>query len=507
VYVTGTSREAEEKKAIARLCGELQRGRLSRRKFLSRLGYLGITASFGPTILAACGGGEGKEEGAPLGGGPEKVQNWLKDMGGPFKGTTLHIVSEATPPSRAILSMAQDEFEPATGMTIDWELLPLDQVLQKISVDASGKQGQYDMYYLDQAWIARFKNDTIDPQEYDEKKPDLRFPNYNWDDFLAPLVQHVATFQDKLVGIPADIPIFITMYRKDIFDEMGLSVPKTMDEYLEVVKEINKERAPKTYGTVGQIKSGHYSLECDWTAWLWSQGGSVFNPDGECVVNDENGIAGLEYLMELKKYMPPGATTWDWSGEANAFAQGKGGLYTAWGEFFPLYNTPDKSVVVKKVYPADPPKEKALRSPEDSGFEETPGIAHQGGSVYAMSAYSNNKDALWVFLQWATSSDVQTRGSLLGGGASPMRQSTFDDSRIKETQKPGGLTQHFPVQERAIKTRMGTEPHLPSWPKIANEVFAVELGKLVTGEQNIATTANNMKKGADRKAASFRGMA
>ncbi len=507
MYVTGTSREAEEKKAIAHLCGELQRGRLSRRKFLSRLGYLGITAGFGPTILAACGGGEGEEEGAPLGGGPEKVQNWLKDVGGPFKGTTLHIVSEANPPSQAILSMAQDEFEPATGMTIDWELLPLDQVLQKISVDASGKQGQYDMYYLDQAWIARFKNDTIDPQEYDEKKPDLRFPNYNWDDFLPPLVRHVATFQDKLVGIPADIPIFITMYRKDIFDEMGLSVPKTMDEYLEVIKEINKERAPKTYGTVGQIKSGHYSLECDWTAWLWSQGGSVFNPDGECVVNDENGIAGLEYLMELKKYMPPGATTWDWSGEANAFAQGKGGLYTAWGEFFPLYNTPDKSVVVKKVYPADPPKEKALRSPEDSGFEETPGIAHQGGSVYAMSAYSNNKDALWVFLQWATSSDVQTRGSLLGGGASPMRQSTFDDSRIKEKQKPGGLTQHFPVQERAIKTRMGTEPHLPSWPEIANDVFAVELGKLVTGGQNIVTTANNMKKGADRKTASFRGMA
>jgi hypothetical protein len=55
--MTGTSREAEEKKAIARLCGELQRGRLSRRKFLSRLGYLGITAGFGPTILAACGGG------------------------------------------------------------------------------------------------------------------------------------------------------------------------------------------------------------------------------------------------------------------------------------------------------------------------------------------------------------------------------------------------------------------------------------------------------------------
>lgn len=501
-------REAEEKRAIAGLCDEVRRGRIDRREFMKRLGYLGIAASFGPTILSACGGGGESEGTSPeQSAAPEEVQEWLKDVGSSFDGTTLKIVSEATPPSRAILSMAKEEFEPTTGMTIDWELLPLDQVLQKISVDTSGERGQYDMYYLDQAWIARFKNDTVDPKEYYEKKPDLQFPNYDWEDFLEPLVQHVGTFQNKMVGIPADIPIFITMYRKDIFDEMNLSVPGSLDEYLEVIENINDERAPETYGTVGQLKSGHYSLETHWTAWLWSHGGSVFNPEGECVVDDDASIAGVEYMMELKKNMPPGATTWDWSGEANAFAQGKGGIYTSWGEFFPLFNTPDKSVVVEKVYPADPPKENELRSQDDTGFEEVPGIAHQGGSVYAMSDYSKNKDALWVFLQWATSSDIQTRASLLGGGASPMRESTFNDERIKEKQKPGGLTQHFPIQENAIKTRMGTEPHLPSWPEIANDVFAVELGKLVTERQDVETTAKNMKKGADRLASEFRNMA
>lgn len=88
-----------------------------------------------------------------------------------------------------------------------------------------------------------------------------------------------------------------------------------------------------------------------------------------------------------------------------------------------------------------------------------------------------------------------------------MRQSTFNDPRVKEKEKPGGLTQHFPVQERAIKTRMGTEPHLPAWVEIANDVFAVELGKLVTGEQDITTTAKNMKEGANSRAAKYRNMA
>lgn len=515
------SHAADEKRAIADLCKDFRAGRLTRREFVKRLGYLGIvSATFGSPVVAAC------RQAAPTATAPaaspagttptatsaaaaspqpeSEVQAWLRDVGSAFEGTTLKIVSEATPPSRAIFSMAQQEFEPVTGIKIEWELLPLDQVLQKISVDAAGKLGQYDMYYLDQAWIARFKDDTVDPREYDEQKPDLRFPNYDWNDFLEPLVRHVATYQGKMVGIPADIPIFITMYRTDIFEQLKLEVPTTLDQYLEVIKAINDELAPTTYGTVGQLKSGHYSLETHWTAWLWGHGGSVFNADGECVVDDENGIAGLEYMMQLKQYMPPGATTWDWDGEANAFAQGLAGIYTSWGEFFPLFNTPEKSKIVGKAAAALPPKEKALRRPEECGFEETPGISHQGGSVYAMSAYSKNKDALWVFLQWATSSDIQTRASLLGGGASPMRRSTFADPRVKEKQQVGGLTQHFPVQEQAILTRMGTEPHLPAWPEIANDVFAVELGKLVTGQQDIVTTAKNMKQGADRLAAPFR---
>jgi multiple sugar transport system substrate-binding protein len=97
-------------------------------------------------------------------------------------------------------------------------------------------------------------------------------------------------------------------------------------------------------------------------------------------------------------------------------------------------------------------------------------------------------------MQWATSSDVTSRASLLGGGASPVRQSNFDDPRIKAKTGVGtGTTRHFGVTLDAINNRMGTEPHPPVWPSLIDR-FAVELGKMITGQQGIRATLDVMAK-------------
>jgi hypothetical protein len=48
---------------------------------------------------------------------------------------------------------------------------------------------------------------------------------------------------------------------------------------------------------------------------------------------------------------------------------------------------------------------------------------------------------------------------------------------------------------------MGTEPHLPPWASLSVDSFAVELGKMTTGQQDIKTTLDNMAKAADEAAA------
>src|SRR5262245_58653106 len=98
----------------------------------------------------------------------------------------------------------------------------------------------------------------------------------------------------------------------------------------------------------------------------------------------------MEYMMKIGAYMPPGAVTWDWSGEANAFAQGLAGFYTSWGEFFPSFDDPSISRIVGLAEPLKVPTAVALRRASECGFEETPGVSHQGGSSLALSRYSKN---------------------------------------------------------------------------------------------------------------------
>lgn len=492
-------RDHQQRLALLAAAQKFGDGRIARREFLNLCAKAGFgfalygasafprPASAAPTpaqVLATVGARSAIEPSSDQ-------QKFLRGTRRAFGGTTLHVISEDTPPSAATRELLKQEFTPLTGINVEWEQLPLDRVLAKVIADTALASGKHDIFYWDQAWIGRFVDDGIDPREL-LAKPDLAYPGYNFNDFLPPLVKHVASYKGQLAAIPFDIPIWIMMYRKDIFAELGLSIPTTIPDYLKVVRAINEAKAPKVYGTTEGWKAGHYSLLQKMTTWLWGHGGAFFNHDGSPAINDEKAVAGMQYMMELGKCMPPGVTTWDWFGEARSFARGQAGIYIGIGEFFPSYDDPATSSIVGLTEPAHVPAALSLRRESACGFDETPGMSHQGGSSLAISRYSKHIDAAWVFLQWATSSDITTRASLLGGGASPIRFSNYDDPRIKEKARiTKGTTRHFAVTRDAILNHMGTEPHLPKWPTLAIE-FAVELGKMTTGQQSIKGTLDNM---------------
>jgi multiple sugar transport system substrate-binding protein len=258
-------------------------------------------------------------------------------------------------------------------------------------------------------------------------------------------------------------------------------------------------------GTTGQLKSGHYSLTCDWTCWLWSQGGSIFDRVGMFSGGDAEGLEGLAYMQELIRHMPPAATTWDWDEEGQSVAQGQAAMLISWGELFPSFDSKD-SQVVGKMEAARPPAAKTLRPPADAGFGEIPNVGQQGGSAIALSKYSKNKDAAWIFMQWACSPDVMARVSTLGGGASPMRISSFEDPRVKAMAKVSpGTTRHFDAIKWTIDNAMGSAPDLPAWAEISNNVVPVELGKLLAGQYRSGKECMvAIKRQADELAKPFR---
>ena len=59
---------------------------------------------------------------------------------------------------------------------------------------------------------------------------------------LQGLVKGLAVYEGKWVGIPFDIPIFITMYRQDLLDKHKLPFPKTVEEFTNAAKAIYRSR-------------------------------------------------------------------------------------------------------------------------------------------------------------------------------------------------------------------------------------------------------------------------
>lgn len=478
-------KEHDKKTFIVDTANDFAGRRISKRSFLKKMGLAGVAFSaFGAGMLGnprkfrgnlSLFGNEALAEGDP------NVNAWLKDVGSKFKGTKIRYTSEATPPT-VVLDKIKKEFTDITGIDVEIEIVPLEQVLAKATQDVQGKLGTYDLYYLDQSWASTFAQDTFDPVAYYKDKPDLAMPGFDFDDFAKPLVEGLTVIDGKWTGIPFDIPIFITMYRKDILEKHKIAPPKTVEEFTAAVKMISEaEKANGMYGTGLQAKSGHYSLNCDWTQAVWNEGGSIFTKDKKFSGNDEAGVRGLQWYQEMLKNSPANSTASTWDGQFQMMASGQVAMVNTWDEDFPGMDADDSKV--KGLWEAmHPIVGKPLRKVADAGFGEIPNNGHQGGSNLALSRYSKNPDAAWIFMQWACSKDIMTRCTLAGGFA-PMRLSSFADPRVKAKAVVGaGTTRHLDVVKWTIDNAMASEPDMPLWAGFANNEIPVNLGKLLTGQ-------------------------
>ncbi len=484
-------RDSDRKHYLASLTDSYVKRKMGRRDFLRAASHLGLgLGAFGLGMSRPFGG-----HFFPAANAQELTPNpdvlaWVREVSKPFAGTTLKLATESTPPSNALNSQLKKYFEEASGMKVEIEVLPLEQVLQKLTLDIASQLGTYDLYYIDQSWAASVSRDVFDPREQIQAKPDLAMPGYNIDDFLPALVDGIAKYEDRWVGVPYDIPVFIMMYRKDIYEKMGFTAPKTLPEYLMQAEAITKEMGPDLYGATGQMKSGHYSLECDWTAWLWGHGGGIFGKDGKFSGNDAQGLEAMAYWDKLAKTMPPGVNGWTWDGQGQSIAQGVAATMMSWGEFFPYFDDASATKVSGLMEAVRCPTPTALRAPADCGYGEIPGIGHQGGSSLAVSMNSKNADAAWIFMQWATSADTQVLITTLGGGTGPTRSSVYDDPRVLANNRVGaGTTRHLNVVRETIANDMGSEPDLPQWAELANDTIPVRLGKYFAGEYGSAKEA------------------
>ena len=125
-------------------------------------------------------------------------------------------------------------------------------------------------------------------------------PDVNWNDFI-PGARTAATFQGKVLGLPALIDNLAIVYNKTLFDQAGLSYPTdqwTWDDFRAAAKALT-DPAKKQFGFSYPMDASEDTV-WHYDPLLWQNGGSILNADGSAAAfNSAQGVQALQVLAGM----------------------------------------------------------------------------------------------------------------------------------------------------------------------------------------------------------------
>lgn len=230
-------------------------------------------------------------------------------------------------PKEAAVNEAKKEFEAAhSGVTVAVEYLPVDGRATRFNGAFNDKSSAPD--------VAEFGNTDLAGYTASNGFADLTADLQGWPDSkdLLPAVLDTAKIDGKTYGIPWFTGTRALYYRTDVFNELGLTPPKTLAELTETARKIRAAK-PDLYGiAVG----GKYMFAL--LPYIWANGGDIAKQDNgkwTSTINSTQARDGLRQYAELLRddICPPKACAQlTGSQSVSAFAGGAAGM-TIGGDF------------------------------------------------------------------------------------------------------------------------------------------------------------------------------
>jgi multiple sugar transport system substrate-binding protein len=328
-----------------------------------------------------------------------------------YEGEEIRFLANKHPWTDAIEEYLP-QFEEETGITVNLEVLPEDQFRQKVLVELTTGAGTVDVFMSmpPQEGLKFHSAGWYEPLQDYIANPNLTSPDYDAGDFLAG-VMGAETIGGDVIGIPIMMENEVLYYRKDLFAEMGIEPPKTMEE-LEEVAAMLTDKENDFYGFVARGKGA--AAVTQFSTFLYNFGGEWLNENREPIINQPEAVEAFDlYGRLLREYGPPGSTNNHWYEASGILAQGKAAMYTDANSLFSVVENPESSTVVGNIGYAMMP--------------EGPAGNHPYVSVWgiSMASSSQNKEPSWYLMQWLTSKDIVKNAQMKGvpGG----RRSVWED--------------------------------------------------------------------------------
>jgi sorbitol/mannitol transport system substrate-binding protein len=312
-----------------------------------------------------------------------------------------------------IMQKLSQKWEQQTGNKINWVILEENVLRQKVTTDIATKGGQYDVItigaYETPIWGKRSWLTSLND-----------FKDYDYDDLLAP-VKAGLSVDGKLYAVPFYAESSFTMYRRDLFEKTGLTMPEhpTYEEIKQFADKLT-DKANGVYGICLRGKPGWGENMAFLGTLVNTYGGRWFDLKWQPQLTSPPWETAINYYIDIMKADgPPGASANGFNENQALFSGGKCAMWIDATSAAGRVSNPKSSEVADKV-----------------GFAVAPTAVVPNGSAWAWSwalaiPTSTKKEAAAKdFVRWATSKDyVKLVGETEGWVAAPpgTRKSTYDN--------------------------------------------------------------------------------
>ena len=271
------------------------------------------------------------------------------------------------------------------------------------------------------------------------------------DDLVDSLVE-AGTYDGAFYGVPYYGGARIVVYRKDLFEKSGLTIPTTMEEFVAAGKKLKADNAD-----IPNF-SGIYFPGRNWQAtlsFIWDAGGDIaVKEDGEWVgeLSSDESVEGLTTVQDIMENANAAPADSDDAEDYLDFCNGEVGMLMGpgWkmGQITGEDGCPGKYDAVLGAFPL----------PGSNG-----GVAPSflGGSNLGISTQSENPGLALEFLKVLTSEEFQTEFAEIG--LIPVRKSLLGtvqgDEAAQAQAKAAEVTRFVPSSEYWAEVESGTVLH------------------------------------------------
>ncbi len=292
-----------------------------------------------------------------------------------------------------------------------------------------------EIVYMDVTWTAKFaENGWLLPV-------DKWFTQEKRKDFLESALK-AGEYKGHIYRVPVRADVGVLYYRKDIVKKP----PETWKEFEEICSKL-----PENMYCLSFQGMQYEGLVCNFFEYFWGAGGNFFK-DGNLNLNTKSTVEALKFMKELiqKGYSPKSVLTFQEQHSLNFFMEGKSVFMRNWPYAWNILNGEDSKL-----------KGKIGIAPvlHKNGFDSHGTL---GGWGLGIASGVKNPEAVWKFIEFATSKQSQ-KILHFKRGAVPSRKSLFFDKDILKE------SPHYKELYKILLNAKHRPVH-PEYPKISDTI-------------------------------------